>query len=490
MPLFRSRIYTSARFMLLLVGCALLGPTCVGEARAQAHRARITIVSLAPARVRVDLQLAVATNALSFRNTYGGVLGLGDRIERLEATNGARSIQVKKLAPGEYQAETKFTLLSYEVNLTEPAQPAQLSHVSWLNSDQGLLMLADLLPRLADPGSVASIKLDVPSGWSVGSNVPGKNPEYLTTDPDKGVFLVGPSVREKSRRIGVTDFTFITSGKWPVSDGDVLKIAEKLIMEYTNLTGHVLQSKTVLMSIEFPGEAGPEHWTAETRGNAVVLLLGTQARRKRVLAKLGVILSHEIFHLWVPNALALEGDYDWFFEGFTLYQALRMALHLKFISFDTFLETIARVYNSYLSSSDHDRLSLIQASERRWTTASSLVYDKGMLAAFVYDLELRRATDCQASLDDIYRQLFRQHGTGQGSANETIIGLLSKPAALNSFGHDYVEGTGRINLQPALTSYGIQLRPAGPRAQATKLELVNNLSNTQRKALRCLGYRG
>ena len=64
---------------------------------------------------------------------------------------------------------------------------------------------------------------------------------------------------------------------------------------------------------------------------------------------------------------------------------------------------------------------LIEASERRWTTSSSLVYEKGMLTAFVYDLSLRNLTNCRASLDDVYRELFRLSATGQGSANEIII---------------------------------------------------------------------
>ena len=106
------------------------------------------------------------------------------------------------------------------------------------------------------------------------------------------------------------------------------------------------------------------------------------------MAKLGIVLSHELFHLWVPNSLSLKGDYDWFFEGFTLYQALRTDLRLGLISFDDYLATIAKVYDSYRSSVDADRISLIEASERRWTTSSSLVYEKGMLVAFIYDLML------------------------------------------------------------------------------------------------------
>ena len=39
---------------------------------------------------------------------------------------------------------------------------------------------------------------------------------------------------------------------------------------------------------------------------------------------------------------------------------------------------------------DADELSLIDASERRWTTGNAAVYDKGMLVAFLYDLAIRK----------------------------------------------------------------------------------------------------
>ena len=79
--------------------------------------------------------------------------------------------------------------------------------------------------------------------------------------------------------------------------------------------------------------------------------------------QLEVIFSHEVLHLWVPNALQLRGDYDWFFEGFTLYTALLTALDLKAIDFREYLDTLARVYDSYISYPNV--LSLIEAHHSR-----------------------------------------------------------------------------------------------------------------------------
>lgn len=472
----------------LLVACGLLAT--VSSVKAQKLHARIGVISAAPARIRIEAELPKATNVLSFRNTYGGVLGLGERIEGLEGitANGER-VSVQKLAPGEFQSEQSFTRFRYEVNLGEPSRPAQMSHVSWLNREHGLLMLMDLLPAATnDLGGFSSavIDFDLLPGWTVGANAKKEGPRFSTNDPENAVFLIGPSVHERVQPLGATNFSIITSGKWPFSERDAIKISRQIIEEYSRLTGFDLKRNAVLMLLPFPGEAGPESWSAETRGNDVVLLLGRKASGKRVLSRLGIVLSHELFHLWVPNSLKLAGDYDWFFEGFTLYQALRMDLRLGLISFKEYLETIARVYDSYLSSLDRDRLSLIEASERRWTTSSSLVYEKGMLVALIYDLSLRKRSDCRESLDDVYKDLFQLSAAGQGSANEIIIKVLNARAGRTSVVKDYVEGAGKIDLDSVVSAYGIQVQRRGT---GTKLVVVRDLDRTQLRLLGCIGYR-
>jgi predicted metalloprotease with PDZ domain len=361
-----------------------------------------------------------------------------------------------------------------------------MSHVSWLNQDHGLLMLADLLPQSTGSSSSSIIRFEVPTGWTIASNTKNEGAQFSTDDPENAVFLIGPAVHEKRQQPGPSNFSFVTSGEWPFSDKDAIKIAGEILAEYTKVTRFELKSNRVLMLVPYAGEAGPEKWSAETRGNVVVLLLGRKASGKRVLSRLSLVLSHELFHLWVPNALRLDGDYDWFFEGFTIYQSLRMDLRLGLISFAAYLETIARVYASYSAAVDRDKLSLIEASERRWTTSSSLVYERGMLVGFLYDLSLRKLSGCGASIDDVYRDLFALPPTGQGNANETIIKVLSKRDGLQSFAKDYVESPGEINLDSVISAYGIQVRRE---SFGMKLVVGRDLSKEQRKLLGCIGYR-
>src|SRR6266849_2241380 len=132
--------------------------------QAQTLNVRILVGPSAPARIRINAEFPKPTDVISFPNAYGGVIGLAERIENVEArASGGQGISVRKLAPGEFQTSERLNQLSYEVNLSKPMPPAQGSHVSWLNREEGLLMLSDLLPRSIKGQSAFSsvlVKLD------------------------------------------------------------------------------------------------------------------------------------------------------------------------------------------------------------------------------------------------------------------------------------------------------------------------------------------
>ena len=462
------------------------------EVRAQTLRARITATPSAPAKLRIELEYPSETDVLAFRNSYGGILGLAQRIGTVEARSATGElVRVEKVGLGEFKSTPKAAKFTYDVDVTEPARLENMSHISWLNGERGLLMPSDLLPRpISGPGNFSSVRitLEVPPGWSISSNVEREGQhDFTTSDPDKVVFLIATDLREASTDPGSSKFRLTTSGLWPFSGAEVLKSSRRILDEYSRITGTKLKNDSILMLVAFPQNADQGRWSAEARGSVVVLLMGTGGTRKQRLNRLGILLSHELFHLWVPNSLSLDGDYDWFFEGFTLYLALLTDVRLGLISFTDYLETIGRVYLSYLASPDADRLSLIEASERRWTTSPSLVYDKGLLVAFIYDLMIRSRTNCKTSLSDVYRDLFGSQSTGQGNANETIIRLLSGQAAgMEAFVKEYVEGRGKLDFGSQFSTYGLQINTNDARP---RLRVGASLNRAHRELLVCLGYK-
>lgn len=475
------------RILFATVGLLLCNPA--SPAYGQPLKARITVVALSPARLLVEAE-SLPRDTWSFRNVYAGIIDLGERIENFHSVGAqGESVSVSKLASGEFRSHKKVSKFSYEVSAGEPARLGQMSHVSWLNQERGFLMLADLLPLRSDDkleSSSAVIEFKLPAVWTVASTLRANaGQQYAVPKVETAVFYVGRSLREERVRVDSMELTLITSGEWAFADTEALKLVSKVVKQYSKLTKYRLPSRSVVMLSPFPGSVGPARWTAETRGESVVLLLGRNASRRALLARLGVLFTHELFHLWVPNALALNGDYDWFFEGFTLYQALLTALRLDFITFEDYLDTIARVYDSYRALPDRDSLSLIEASERRWTSSPSFIYDKGMLVAFIYDLRLRQSSRNQASLPDIYPRLFPP-AAGRENANEVIISILNSPAGMRQFADPYVSRPFEIDLPALLAPYGLRVETTNSQ---TRIAAEKGLSLQQLSLLRSLDYK-
>lgn len=446
-------------------------------------RPEVKISVSASAELKIRIKSLSPGSEWSFRNAYARVLGIAERVEEFRAFGPAgEDLGGKKIATGEFRSQPGATSINYVVKLRPPSA-ADVSHVSWIAGESGLLMLADLLPESL-PGVI--VEFSLPSDWTchTAASIDSLG-RYYVSQPDKGVFLVGRALRMQVRPVSGNLLACYVAGSWPFKDELLLNAATRVLEKYIALTKFSLVTKPTVMLVPLPVATGSMKWRAETRGSTVVLLVDPQADIKNWAGQLGIIFTHELLHLWVPNALRLQGDYDWFFEGFTLYTALVTALDLKLITFAEYLATLARVYDSYLSQPDD--LSLIDASERRWTSGNSAVYDKGMLLGFLYDLTVTRESRGRGRLSDLYRDLFRRYASAEPvAANEAIIGLLSSTPATASLAKTYIEGSRNLELEPALTSYGLRLDATG---KNSTLSIDKELRPDQKQLLKALGYR-
>ena len=431
--------------------------------------------------MKVEAELSTPARSWSFRNSYAGALGFADRVKDFNATTASGDdAGAKKSASGEFRSERDATRISYKVDLAV-ASATDVPHISWLTSGRGFLMFADLLPRDIER-LTAEFKLLF--GSTVESAIsPDKNGRYEVLEPENAVFLVGSELRKKSDTISGMELAYVVSGTWPFKDDRVFEGASQVIKHYLALTRHRLPQRSAIMIAPFHLSPAAT-WKAETRGSTLVLLIDPDAHFGTWVGQLKVIFTHELLHLWVPNSLKLEGDYDWFFEGFTLYMALQTAINLKIIDFKEFLGTLSGVYDLYRSHPD-DR-SLIEASETRWTSPSTNVYVKGMLVAFLYDLKIRKESGGKAVLADRYRELFDGRVAANANANEAIIAVLDAAPAMSGFGKLYVETNTKLELEQLLPAYGLRVDSSGKPSQ---LQVNGNLSPEQKQLLRSLGYR-
>src|SRR5256714_14724695 len=159
--------------------------------------------------------------------------------------------------------------------------------------------------------------------------------------------------------------SFVVDGEWSFDDSESIDMPVKIVKSHSNTFGSPPMGAAAVILFPFPRSTEGSKWSAETRGSTVTLLMGKLPSKVGALAQLSTPLTHELFHLWVPNGLALDGDYDWFFEGFTVYQAAQTATQLGMLTFPEFLNSIARAYDA--SKTEAHQWSLIEASTRRFT---------------------------------------------------------------------------------------------------------------------------
>jgi predicted metalloprotease with PDZ domain len=442
-----------------------------------AAQSRVTISVNDPDQIKVDAELATPIRSWSFRNAYAGVLGIAERIEDFRVAGAS----VQKAAVGEYRSERESGKISYTVKLLKPTL-ADVSHVTWLADDRGVLMLADLLPVEVHSLSATFV---LPESWTVESSSPrDANGRYEVAEAERAVFCIGKALRKSSTAVQGMSLDIVSSGNWPFKESDALQRATKVMERYLALTGFRLRDKSVIVIAPLPISDPKTSWKAETRGSTVVLLINPDAGFKFWKSQLTVIFTHEVLHFWVPNSLKLEGDYDWFFEGFTMYTALRTSLELGVIDFKEYLATLCRVYDQYRVHPD--TLSLIEESERRWASSGSPVYLKGMLVAFLYDLMIRKESGGQRTLADSYRDLFNGRLTDGADGNEAIISMLGSTAVSRSFIKTFVENSTEVDLNKVLPAYGMSVLFTG---KGSQLRVDGDLNQDQKQLLRSLGYR-
>jgi predicted metalloprotease with PDZ domain len=479
----------ATRASLIFFGLCLILPLSARGGAAQTLDVKIQVVPGTPRRVRVEGRRAEAAGAWSLRNFYGSAAGLAERVENFQLFGeGGAAVAVKKLAPGEFSAAGPASRFSYDFKLDPPAFVSDSAHVSWLTADRGLLMLADLLPV---PLGSARVELSLPPGWKV-STAETRNAAgvFEVADAERAVFAVGRDLKVSRGRAGSLSFTLVTAGDWAFTEGEAADSAAEILKIHQETAGGAPRQSPTVMLLPLPqaGAAG-NLWSAETRGATVVLVSGLLPSKLAARAQLDGALTHELFHLWVPNGLALEGEYDWFYEGFTNYVALRAGMRRGQLTFHDYLNALGNAYDSYRRARGPREVSLVEASRRRFAGGNALVYHKGLLVALLYDLTLMRQTGGKSSLTDVYRELFRRHARGNPPAdgNAAVVRALSSAGGMRAFVERYVEGGTELTLPALIEPFGLRVEPGGAR---THVGVSDSLESAQRELLRKLGYNG
>jgi predicted metalloprotease with PDZ domain len=442
-------------------------------------------------RVAIELT-APPASSWSFIDSYAGIVGLGRRVERFAAFDeGGSEVPVTQKAPGQFQSAKAAKRVRYEINLRPVSRTSEFSMISWLDKERGVLMPSDLVPVLSSsPANDQELRIhfQLPQLWNVDSGeLKVSEDNYAIKDVSRSVFAVGTNLRASQTSLSGVTLNFVTNGEWAFSDADVVELAQQVLKAHRETFGSFPGKTATFILFPFPLAVSASRWSAETRGTTVTLMMGKLPSRVAALAQLSTPVTHEFFHLWIPNSLTLSGNYDWFYEGFTTYEAAQTAVRLGLLTFPEFLNSIARAYDSSKSETD---LSLIEASNRRFTGGLNSVYAKSQVIALICDLRLRSLSRSKKSLGDVYRRLLRTSKsdsvrTNNIDGNGVVTTMLSQETGSDEFVRLFIQNPVSINLASELAPFGLKVDGAGVR---TQISVAEKLNKQQRDLLRDLGY--
>lgn len=398
-----------------------------------------------------------------------------------------RSIPTVKLKAGEYLADAEASKFSYKIDIGPTSHFTNKAHSSWVDREHGILMLRDLLPQMVsvgDKGLSAKIRLDLPNNWKVSTaERPDKDGKYEISNFETAVFIVGKNWRPHTIALDGVGVSFAIAGEWHFSDeestaliGEILPELKRIFGEYPNEFVQI----TLVPAVNHPGR-----WEAETRGNSVTIVSGDLAFKKPSLQRLHEQLRHELIHLWVPNRLALTGNYDWFYEGFSIYQSLKTGVALNRLSFDDFLETLSEAIR--ITNSQGPQISLIHGSKTRTSGANHSVYARGMLIAFLCDAAILSNSRGRRSVSDILRKVYENHRVPNDpqDGNMAILSILSAYHELQPIIMNYLEGTKTVGWDNYLRNVGIEQIPE---KSSARLKVLKKPTRRQKDLLDKLGY--
>jgi Predicted protease with the C-terminal PDZ domain len=203
------------------------------------------------------------------------------------------------------------------------------------------------------------------------------------------------------------------------------------------------------------------------------------------------LVAHEHFHVWNvkrirPDALG-PFDYSnenytkllWVAEGGTAYYESVLLYRAGLISEREFFAGKAEQIQALQNRPGRFQTSLEEASFDAWikyyrqdeNSINNQIsyYDKGEIVNFLLDLEIRRASNGEKSLDDVMRYLYNEFYKKDRNYTPEDYQKISEMMAgtsLENFFAKYVRGREEIDYNAILNSFGLQLTTGSGRETA------------------------
>lgn len=325
------------------------------------------------------------------------------------------------------------------------------------------------------------VRIELPDEWENAicslPNVEGDKQSFIAEDFDELVdspILCGnPDIYPF--QVGDREHLLVSIGEGEIWDGEATaRDLEKIVAEHHQLWGTVPYPRYIFFNLLVEAGGGLEH------DNSTVMMISRwyYRDREKYVRWLG-LASHEFFHTWNVRRLRpkplVEYDYEnevylrslWIAEGITSYYDDVQLARCGLISQKEYLELLSKQIEKLQTTPGRNVQSLRDSSHDTWiklyrpnensSNAQVSYYNKGAVAAFLLDAEIRFATGDKKSLDDVMRLLYERHANGVGYTPEEFQELVAEVsgADLSSWFDRYIDGVDEFDYSKALDWYGL-----------------------------------
>jgi predicted metalloprotease with PDZ domain len=432
------------------------------SAVAQTANYRVKFHDINTPKINVTATLPFDGAALRMEQSWpGDVPEVADRgwpalVRNLKATDArGRELEFVLKGPGGWELKAPYkgiVHLSYEVDYFGPSTANWPAPRETAFRDEDHFMMVGRSLFITSAASKANtVNFNLPRGWKAvvpwrvnGANFLAGGSADLTEN--LVVFSRAPveTVTAGGFRVSVT-----AMGNWQAVRGDVVNVLRGVIPRYLQMTGAAPRNENysvvLLPILDHGGEA--------YRASFAYTFEKSPSRADRNVW--GHTLAHEIFHYW--NGWRLRGaDYassQWFQEGFTDYTADLAMSGAGLITPDEFL---ARMGSQLVRYRD-----LKTPLGKPGTHKGPSLYGGGALAAFCWDIRIRRDTSGKYNISDVFKTLWRNTDQGKNAYewNDIFAVLKTIDPAYDwqSFYDRYIQQQEKLPLDETVRLAGLNI---------------------------------
>ena len=367
------------------------------------------------------------------------------------------------------------------------------SHAFWNNAN--LLMYLD--GHLKSPSTVQVLSPDV---WKVATGLPvAPGPKNTFRAENFDILYDSPfevsDFKTISFQIKGVKHRIVIDGEGNYEPERVRNDVQKIVETEVGIMGGEIPyaDYTFILHLRSNGGGGLEHLNSTAlgysrfgfrvdRGDRATSSSPNAQTAERGYGSFLSLVAHEFFHLWNvkrirPDAL---GPFDytqenytkmlWVAEGITDYYADLALRRANLISERDFLAATARSFQSLQNTPGRLVQSAEESSFDSWikfyrpdeNSVNSQVsyYDKGGILGLLLDLEIRKRSNGEKSLDDVMRYLLSEYykqNRNYGPQDFQQACELMAGSSLEEFFAKYVRGKNELDYNAALNAAGLQL---------------------------------